>query len=292
MVYVNTARRRAGLIEGNFDLAFFLPADYSPPDLASLLGPLPSLSELARGGPPPVSRGFIRAVSPMTGKILWQRQTGSIWDGGLLSTGGNLVFQGDAAGRLSAYAADSGKLLARIDVGTSIMAAPMSYRVKGVQYVAMMGGYGGGMLYDPFPTTSAAYRFGNEDRIIVFRVGGGPTPHPPPFHDQALPTLPPRTGSPQAIARGEVLYNRYCARCHVFGRGLLPDLRRTAPALTPAFYEIVLRGADQANGMGRFDDELTRKQAESIQAYLIDQAWQMQAPAAAPAANKNPGAAP
>ncbi len=197
----------------------------------------------------------------MTGKTLWQHQTDSIWDGGLLSTGGNLVFQGDAAGHLSAYAADSGKLLERIDVGTSIMAAPMSYRMKGVQYVAVAGGYGGGMLYEPFPAASAAYRFGNDDRIIVFRVGGGPTPQPPLFHEPALPSLPPRTGDPQAIARGEVLYNRYCARCHVFGRGLLPDLRRTAPALSPAFYEIVLHGADQANGMGRFDDELTRTQA-------------------------------
>jgi quinohemoprotein ethanol dehydrogenase len=292
MVYVNTARLRAGLIEGNFDLAFFLPADYSPHDLASLFGPLPPLSELARGGPPPVSRGFIRAVEPMTGKILWQHQTDSIWDGGLLSTGGDLVFQGDASGRLSAYAADTGKLLERIDVGTSIMAAPMSYRVRGVQYVAVGAGYGGGMLYEPFPAASAAYRFGNDDRIIVFRVGGGPTPQPPPLHEPALPSLPPRGGNPQAIARGEVLYNRYCARCHVFGRGLLPDLRRTAPALSPAFYEIVLHGADQANGMGRFDDELTRTQAEAIQAYLIDQAWQMQSPAAAAVANKKLGTTP
>jgi len=292
MVYVNTARRRAGLIEGNFDLAFFLPADYLPKELADLFGPLPPLSDLARGGPPPLSRGFIRAIDPMTGRIRWQRQTGSIWDGGLLSTGGNLVFQGDAAGRLSAYAADSGKLLARIEVGTSIMAAPMSYRIRGVQYVAVMGGYGGGMLYEPFPVASAAYRFGNEDRIIVFRIDGGPTPHPPRFQEPALPALPPRTAGPQAIARGEVLYNRYCARCHVFGRGLLPDLRRTAPALSPAIYEIVLHGADQANGMGRFDDELTRTQVEAIQAYLIDQAWQMQPPAAARATHKEREATP
>jgi len=156
----------------------------------------------------------------------------------------------------------------------------------------VVGGYGGGVLYEPFPEDSAAYRFGNEDRIVVFRVGGGPTPVPPPFKEAALPALPPRTGSPQAIARGEVLYNRYCARCHVFGRGLLPDLRRTAPALSPAFYEIVLHGADQANGMGRFDDELTRAQVEAIQAYLIDQAWQMQSPPPPPAANKKPAGTP
>ena len=90
--------------------------------------------------------------------------------------------------------------------------------------------------------------------------------------------MPPRTGSAQAISRGEVLYNRHCGRCHTFGRGLLPDLRRTAAALSPAFHEIVLHGADEANGMGRFDDELTRGAAEAIQAYLIDQGWQMQPP--------------
>lgn len=279
MVYVDTTHRRAGLIQGNFDLAFFFPEDYSPKDLASLFGPLPPLSELARGGPPPVSRGFIRAVEPVTGKEVWERQTASIWDGGILSTGGNLVFQGDVTGRLNVYAADTGKLLEHIDVGTSIMAAPMTYRVGGVQYVAVMAGYGGGVLYAPFPKASAAYRYGNEDRIVAFRLGGGATPKPPPFQKPALTPVPPRTGTPRAIARGEVLYNRYCARCHVFGRGLLPDLRQTPAALSPAFFEIVLRGADQANGMGRFDDVLTHEDAKAIHDYLIDQAWQMRAPA-------------
>lgn len=282
MVYVNTAHRRAGLIQGNFTLAFFLPEDYSPKALESLYGPLPPLRDLARGGPPPVSRGFIRAIEPLSGRVVWQRRTASIWDGGILSTGGNLVFQGDADGYLGVYAADSGKLLKRIDVGTSIMAAPMTYRVGGVQYVSVMAGYGGALLYQPFPQASAAYRFGNEDRIVTFRLGGGPTPMPPPFHPAALPALPPRTGTARQIARGEVLYNRHCSRCHAFGRGLLPDLRRTPAALSSAFYAIVLDGADQANGMGRFDSDLTRADAEAIHAYLVDQAWQMQSPSAPP----------
>lgn len=275
MVYVNTTHLRAGLIEGNFDLAFFLPQDYSPKDLASLYGPLPPLGDLARGGPPPISRGFIRAIEPMSGKIAWQRQTATYWDGGILSTGGNLVFQGDADGHLNVYAADTGMLLKRIDVGTSILAAPMTYRVGDVQYVSVMAGYGGGSLYEPFPKASAAYRFGNEDRIVTFRLGGGPTPKPAPFQPAASAPLPARTGSAQQIARGEVLYNRYCARCHVFGRGLLPDLRRSAAALSPAIYPIVLHGALQARGMGRFSNDVTPTDVEAIQDYLIDQAWQM-----------------
>ncbi len=276
MVYVNTAHRRAGLIKGNFHLAFFLPDQYSPKALKSLFGSLPPLRDLVLGGPPPVSRGFIKAIEPMTGKVVWKRQTASDWDGGVLSTGGGLVFQGDADGYLNAYAAKSGKLLKRIDVGTSIMAAPMTYRAGGVQYVSVMAGYGGGMLYAPFPKASAAYRFGNEDRIVTFRLGGASTPIPPPFHPAPLPKLPPPTGAPKQIARGDVLYNRYCSRCHVFGRGLLPDLRRSPPALSPAIYAIVLRGALQAKGMGRFSSELTHADVAAIQAYLIDQAWKMQ----------------
>lgn len=278
MVYVNTTHLRAGLIEGNFDLAFFLPKDYSPKDLASLYGPLPPLHDLARGGPPPVSRGYIRAIEPMTGKVVWQRQTASYWDGGILSTGGNLVFQGDADGYLNVYAADTGRLLKRIDVGTSLLAAPMTYRVGGVQYVSVMAGYGGGLLYEPFPKASAAYRFGNEDRIVTFRLGGGRTPRPAPFRPAALPALPARAGSARQIARGEMLYNRYCARCHVFGRGLLPDLRRSPAALSPAIYAIVLHGALQAKGMGRFNNDVSHADVEAIQDYLIDQAWQMQSP--------------
>ena len=275
MVYVNTAHSRAGLIKGNFHLAFFFPKDYSPKDLQGLYGPLPPLSELARGGPAPVTRGLIRAIEPLTGKVAWQRQTASFWDGGLLSTGGNLVFQGDADGYLNVYAADTGRLLKRIDVGTSIMAAPMTYRAGGTQYVSVMAGYGGGMLFMPFPKASAAYRFGNEDRIITFRLGGGSTPIPPRAQPAPLPALPPHTGTARQISRGEVLYNRVCSRCHVFGRGLLPDLRRSPSALSPAIYAIVLHGALQRYGMGRFDNDLTHADVKAIQAYLIDQAWRM-----------------
>src|SRR6202035_4504278 len=143
-----------GLIEGNFDLAFFFPEDYDPAELKSLYGPLPSLAELSRGGEPPKSRGLIRAFDPVSGRTVWEQQTHSLWDGGILSTAGNLVVRGDSAGFLVSYAADSGKLLKQIEVGTSIMAAPMTYRVDGVQYISVMAGYGGGLLFLPFPLDS------------------------------------------------------------------------------------------------------------------------------------------
>ena len=276
MVYVDTSKRRAGLIEGSFDLAFFFPEDYDPKDLAGLYGDLPPLRTLTGGRAPPKSRGFIRAVQPMSGKVVWERQTESRWDGGVLSTGGNLVVQGDAAGYLTVYAADTGKLLKRIDVGTSIMAAPMTYRVDGVQYVSVMAGFGGGLLYLPFPQDSAAFKYGNDGRIVTFRLDGGAVPKPPQVKELPAQAPPPREGTAASIAQGEVLYNRYCARCHAFGRGLLPDLRRLSTATHSVFYEIVLRGAYQAKGMGRWDDVLSQEDAAAIHAYLVDQAWQLE----------------
>jgi quinohemoprotein ethanol dehydrogenase len=275
MVYVDSSKRRAGLIEGNFELAFFLPEDYDPKALASLYGSLPSLASLSEGGSPPTSRGLIRAVRPVSGEVVWEQETASLWDGGILTTGGNLAVRGDDQGYLDVYAADSGKLLKRIDVGTSIMAAPMTYRVNGVQYLAVMAGYGGGLIFKPFPSDSAAYKYGNEGRIVAFRLDGGVTPKPPPATDPPL-LPPPREGTSATIPQGELLYNRYCGRCHAFGRALMPDLRRLPPEVRGLFYDIVLRGAYQAKGMARWDDVLTRADAEAIHAYLVDQAWQLQ----------------
>jgi quinohemoprotein ethanol dehydrogenase len=61
MVYVDTTQRRAGLIEGNFDLAFFFPEDYDPVALSSLLGKLPSLAELSKDGKVPRSPDHLGA---------------------------------------------------------------------------------------------------------------------------------------------------------------------------------------------------------------------------------------
>jgi quinohemoprotein ethanol dehydrogenase len=276
MVFVDTSKRRAGLIEGNFDLAFFFPEDYDPKDLESLYGKLPSLAQLSGGGQTPKSRGLIRAYDPITGKLIWEQQTHSIWDGGILSTAGNLVVRGDTAGNLNFFAADSGKLLHTVSVGTSIMAAPMTYRIGGVQYISVMAAYGGGVLFNPFPQDSAAYKYGNEGRIVTFRLDGGPVPMPAPINDAPPEHPPAREGTPATIAQGELLYNRFCSRCHAFGRALLPDLRRLSPATHAMFYQIVLEGAYQVKGMARWDDVLTRADAEAIHAYLVDQELQLE----------------
>jgi len=190
-----------------------------------------------------------------------------------MSSAGGLVFQGDASGMLNVYSAESGVRLQRVDLGSSVMAAPMSYEIGGVQYVALMAGYGGGEMGAPFPDGSAARRFGNEGRIIALRLDGGAVPRPPEVVPAPIPQPPAHLGSRAQIRAGEILYNRYCSRCHVFGQGMLPDLRRLSAEKHARFDSIVLDGALSPLGMGRFDDVLRREDVVAIHAYVVDESW-------------------
>ena len=273
-VMIELSKRPARSVDGWFTVLGLAPGDYQPKQIASLYGALPSLESLHRRSPrgPITPRGILIAWDPVHERIVWQVPGATVWDGGVLSTAGNLVFRGDARGFLNVYTADSGKFVRAIDIGTSIMAAPVSYQIQGEQFIAFMAGYGGGGSFAFAPDT-AAYKYGNRGRIVALKLGGGPVPKPPEVVD--APFLKPTVAraSLKQAAQGEILYNRVCSRCHVFGRGVLPDLRRFSPPNDELFYDIVLNGTYLPKGMGRFDDTLTRADVEAIHAYLINQAW-------------------
>ena len=273
-IMIELSSRPAKAADGWFTTLGVMPSDYDPSQTVNLYGPLPPLRSLAQKSPGghTTARGILKAWDPVNGKVVWQVPGASMWDGGVMSTGGNLVFRGDARGYMNAYAASSGKLVKSIDVGTSIMAAPVTYSIKGVQYIAFMAGYGGGEGF-AFPPDTAAYKYGNAGRIVALKLGGGTVPKPPEVNDAAFQKPSAKRGSATEISQGEILYNKVCSRCHVFGRGMLPDLRRMSAGTDALFYEIVLNGLYIPKGMGRFDDELRREDAEAIHAYLIDQAW-------------------
>jgi quinohemoprotein ethanol dehydrogenase len=282
-VMLETSDRRAGLVEGQFTTPAFPTEMWDPKSMHSLYGELPSIDRLAHGlKTNTASRGFLRAWSVAQHRILWEAQTATSWDGGVLATAGGLVFQGDANGNLNAYSAATGERLAAVPMGTSMMAAPMTYRVNGTQYIAIVAGYGGGgvILGTPLDPESAAYRYGNEGRIIALKLGGPAPPLPALRTDLPLPEPPARPTDAAQIATGEVLYNRFCNRCHVMGRGNLPDLRRLTPATPALFTSIVQGGAYTTKGMGRFDDALSPADIEAVHAYLIDQQWQLKQAAA------------
>jgi alcohol dehydrogenase (cytochrome c) len=84
----------------------------------------------------------VRALELATGKQVWDHlQVGSrSYGAGLLSTGGGLLFAGDDQGFLTAHAARTGKPLWHFNTGMRISASPLSYAVRGTQYVAIAAG--------------------------------------------------------------------------------------------------------------------------------------------------------
>ena len=250
---------------------------YNAVDLKPYYGPLPDLKSIASTRKEKLVRELIRAWDPIAQRTVWEHETSSGvrgYDGGVMSTAGNLVFQGRGDGKLWVYAADSGKVLKVVPTGSHIMAAPMTYAIGGEQFVAVQVGYGGAAItVGTIPPDSAALKFQNVNRIVAFKLGGPPVPTPPPRVEPPVPKPPVQTANEARIRFGEIKFIQECSRCHVLGPSSTPDLRRLDPSLQALFKDIVLRGAVAPTGMERFDDILSESDVEAIHAYLIDEAW-------------------
>jgi quinohemoprotein ethanol dehydrogenase len=250
---------------------------YNADDLKRLFGPMPQLKDIKRARRVKPVRELLRAWDPVAQKTVWEHETSSGirgYDGGVMSTAGNLVFQGRGSGGLWAYAADTGKILKVVQTGSHIMAAPMTYSVNGEQFVAVQVGYGGpGISAGPIPPSSATAQYENTNRIIAFKLGGGRVPPPAARVAEVFEKPPEQTAGKDAIHAGELKFAEECSRCHVLDLNTTPDLRKLNPGLHAAFKDIVLRGMLAPAGMERFDDILSEKDVDNIHAYLIDQSW-------------------
>lgn len=265
-------------IDGGTGPGFATPdQDYRAADVEPLFGPLPHVSAMRADGEPRV-QALLKAWDPAAGKVVWQQRTSQdhfVLDGGALSTAGNLVLAGREDGRFVAYAADTGAILASLDTGTATMAAPMTYEIGGVQYVAVLQGHGGSIMYS-YSGTAAMSRQ-NEDRILVLKLGGSRIPLPAARVPAPYPLPPPRHGTAAQIESGRSLFYSWCSKCHSLGvTAVTPDPSRLGrgTASVEAFKSIVLGGALVPLGMARFDDVLSSEDAEEIHAFLLDRAWE------------------
>ena len=88
-------------------------------------------------------------ATPLTGKVAWQVNSDIPLYSSALSTGGGLVFMGDAKGVAHAYDAKTGKELWTFNLGSGIHGGPVTYEAGGHQYVAFpsgLGGFGGAFI--------------------------------------------------------------------------------------------------------------------------------------------------
>ena len=230
----------------------------------------------------PPATGELVAWDPVTQKAAWRVKNPTVEDGGVLSTGGNLVFQGRGDGVLAAYRATDGKELWTFDAGTGIMAPPVTYTVDGIQYVSVMAGWGGAPGSFNAPGNGPVkHGYG---RILTFNLNGTATLKAPPYghKDPPVPAIT-SNASPKTVHEGNLLFNSNCAPCHGINAvaGPVPDLRYASKEIHQDLENIVLGGSRASAGMPSFKNILSPEQVRTIQAYIIARARESAKPAEA-----------
>jgi quinohemoprotein ethanol dehydrogenase len=201
-------------------------------------------------------KGALIAWDPIQQNARWKAPLQTIWNGGTLATAGDLVFQGTGDGYLRAYNASSGKELWRFNAGLGIIAPPMTYSVRGQQYVSVLVGYGGSAaVWGQW--MQAGWKYGVQPRrLLTFSLdakGALPAAPPADFSVKALDD-PSLKFSESDVAQGHAMYNLVCSACH--GLNLRsagapgPDLRESRLALTEdGVWTAIHDGALIARGM-------------------------------------------
>jgi alcohol dehydrogenase (cytochrome c) len=87
--------------------------------------------------------GAVRAIDPSKQENAWEWWTRApLQAGGVLATGGGLVFAGTQDGRLVALNATNGEQVWEFSLGSPVTGPPVTYSVGGKQYVAVVSGGG------------------------------------------------------------------------------------------------------------------------------------------------------
>ncbi len=210
--------------------------------------------------------GQLLAWDPVAGREVWHVDYGSPWNGGTLTTAGNLVFQGTADGRFLAYDATTGEALWEVPVGSGVVAAPMTYELDGQQYVAIAVGWGG--LYGQLQRATERR---NPGRIYVFALDGdaGLPPVVELLPSRLLQGVP---YDPEEVEPGRALYVSNCIACHgvpgANNGGNVPNLGYSDPDTIASLAEVVLSPALESEGMPDFTGLLTPEQVTEIAAYV------------------------
>jgi alcohol dehydrogenase (cytochrome c)/quinohemoprotein ethanol dehydrogenase len=223
----------------------------------------------------PNTKGYLIAWDPVHHKEIWRVGYQGPWNGGTLTTAGNLVLQGDASGSFNAYRADTGEKLWSTPAQSAVMAGPITYEVNGEQYIAVMSGWGGGFPLMEGKEAAKSGNLRNVSRVLAFKMGGTATLPALPPQPQLVLNPPPATATAATVAKGTGLYAQYCGVCHgenAIGGGVVPDLRASSFIGNDFFYEIVLNGAMKDAGMAAFGSVLSKDDVTAIRAYLIQRA--------------------
>jgi quinohemoprotein ethanol dehydrogenase len=218
----------------------------------------------------PKSHGKLIAWDPVQNKEVWSKKEKSIWNSGVLTTS-DLVFQGNAEGDFNALDAKTGQVIWTKNLGTGIVAPPITYLVDGVQYVTIAVGWGGVVSLKNKNTEQI-----NPGTIYTFAIGKNAAM--PVFEKEAKKeyvTLAVDISDTQ-VAKGEDLFDKYCSACHTLAPnnpgGTIPNLTYSHPDIMGAFHQIVGDGIFLPKGMPKFKGRLSDADITNIKGYILSSA--------------------
>ncbi len=222
----------------------------------------------------PFSPGKLIAFDPVRNVTRWSVDYPLPFNGGVLATAGNLVFQGNAEGRFNAFAADTGEEVWSLATGSAITAAPVSYAVDDTQYILIPIGSGGGIQF-VYPQLGATNESQGPTRLLAFSLDGSSEFPSIAHRARPLPEQPELVASGDVVENGKKLFAGNCGFCHGknavarYG-GSVPDLRYSSVDTHATWHGIVIGGANRAKGMPAFS-YLDVEQSEAIRNYVLSQ---------------------
>ncbi|MEO8307668.1 MAG: PQQ-dependent dehydrogenase, methanol/ethanol family [Pseudomonadota bacterium] len=222
-------------------------------------------------------KGYTLAWDPITQKERFRIDQPFHFSGGTMVTAGNLLVQGTMNRTLAIYRADNGEKLWESPTVSVPVAGPITYSVKGRQYIAVNAGWNNAVVHglnsgpEPFSVGPA--------KLVVYALDakGVTLPAAP-----APESIAPPPSAPQAadkVAAGGAVFAQFCATCHgqsAIGSGS-KDLRFIKPQSHSDFNDIVLGGKFKDKGMVPFNGVLTQDQVDAVHAYVISRGqedWQ------------------
>jgi alcohol dehydrogenase (cytochrome c)/quinohemoprotein ethanol dehydrogenase len=222
-------------------------------------------------------KGYITAWDPVAGRAVWRVPQPTHANGGMLSTAGNVLFEGGAAGFFKAYDAATGRTLWTYDVQSGMLAPPVTWSRNGRQYVTVLTGWGTSEgLGNGVANMTAKGLPRNVSRVLTFALDGRATLAKTPAPAARKLDPPAQFADAATIEQGCILYHRTCYACHgasAVSGGVVPDLRFSPTIANPdAWKAVLIDGILSDAGMVSFKDTYTPQQIEAIRAYVIGQA--------------------
>jgi PQQ-dependent dehydrogenase (methanol/ethanol family) len=231
-------------------------------------------AKMATENPGVAGTGNLLAWDPVAQEEVWRVEHPGQYNSGVVSTAGNLLFQGTVDGLFAAYAADTGERLWETTVNVGMMAPPITYTVDGEQYVALVAGFGAALWGGDAGVASSTF-YDNVGRVLAFKLGGDQPMPQVAEKPQEIPEPPPMTASAEEVVHGRDLFAEYCSDCHGFlaiSNRVVPDLKFSIGEAHDLYDDIVLEGSMASVGMPAFDDLIGPEEVAAIRSYVVARA--------------------